>query len=58
MASSQAKMGWQRLRMRQKENSRFEPFQPDLEEGIPEKQQKKLKNVIWILFMPKQDGTG
>ena len=57
MASSQAKTGRQRLRMRQKENSRFEPFQPDLEEGITEKQQKKIKKTsLWILFKPKQEG--
>ena len=50
MASSQAKTGRQRLRMRQKENSRFEPFQPDLEEGITEKQQKKLKKRHYGFF--------
>ena len=56
MASSKAKTGRQRLRMRQKENSRFEPFQLDLEEGIPEKQQKNEKTSLWILFKPKQEG--
>ena len=43
MASSQAKTGRERMRTRQKENSQSEPFQPDPEEGILEKQQKNEK---------------
>ena len=45
MASSQAKTGWERMRTRQKENSQSEPFQPDPEEGILEKQQKNGKKI-------------
>ena len=56
MASSQAKTGRERMRTRQKENSQSEPFQPDPEEGILEKQQKnekKQKNVIVVSFQAK-----
>ena len=62
MASSQAKTGWERMRTRQKENSQSEPFQPDPEEGILEKQQKNekknRKTSLWFLFKPKQERTG
>ena len=37
MAFSRDKTGRERLRMREKENSHPEPFQPDPEEGIPGK---------------------
>ena len=40
MASSQAKTGRERLRMREKVNSHTEPFQSDPEKGILEKLQK------------------
>ena len=39
-----------------KKNSLSDPFQPDLEYGIPEKQQKnskKLKNIIMASFQAK-----
>ena len=45
MAFSRAKTGRERLRMREKENSHPEPFQPDPEEGILEKQQKNEKKI-------------
>ena len=44
MASFQAKMGRDRLRMREKKYSRSDPFQHDPEQGIPKKQQKNAKN--------------
>ena len=54
VASFQAKMRRDRLSMREKKNSRSDPFQPDTESGIPKKC-KKLKNIIIAIFRP---GTG
>ena len=53
MASSQAKMGRDRLRMREKKYSHSDPFNHDPELGIPKKKRekcKKLKNIIMALF--------
>ena len=44
MALIQAKTVWDRLRMIQKKCNRSDPFQPNPEQGIPEKYQKNSKN--------------
>ena len=38
MASFKAKTGLDQLRMREQKYSHSDPFQPDLEQGIPKKQ--------------------
>ena len=50
MASSQAKTGRERLRMREKVNSHTEPFQSDPEKGILEKLQKNydITSNQWV----------
>ena len=56
MASIKAKIGWKRLRKREKKNYRFVPFLPDGLEKIPKKQKKcfeKLKNAIMATFQAK-----
>ena len=44
MASSQAKIGWKRLKKRENKNYRFVSFLPDGQQKIQKKQQKYSKN--------------
>ena len=44
MASFQVKIGWEKPRKRENKNYHYDQFQPDLQQRIPKKQQKILKN--------------
>ena len=62
MASFQAKMGRDRLRMREKKYSRSDPFQHDPEYREFQKNSKKMqkikKTLLWLYFDPERDGIG
>ena len=58
MASFQAKIGWKRLRKRENKNYTSVMFLPDGLEEIKKKAKKFKKIPLWLLFKPKQGGTG
>ena len=56
MASLQAKIGWKCMRNRENKNYHYVSFQPDAQQKIPKKQQKKfkkLKNTVLYSFQAK-----
>ena len=55
MASFQDKTKGETLRKRENKNCRYVPFQPDAQQKIPKKQEKKSKNEKisqWLYFKP------
>ena len=60
MVSFQAKIGWRRMRKREKKNYSSVPFLSDAQLKIPKKIAKKLKKKkpLWIHLKPKQVGDG
>ena len=58
MVSFQAKIGWRRMRKREKKNYSSVPFLSDAQLKIPKKIAKKFKKKkpLWIHLKPKQVG--
>ena len=58
MVSFQAKIGWRRMRKREKKNYSSVPFLSDAQLKIQKKIAKKLKKKkpLWIHLKPKQVG--
>ena len=55
MASFEAKIGWKRMRERERKNYCSVPFLPEAQQKIPKKQQINLKNTIMASFQAKID---
>ena len=55
MASFEDKIGWKRMRERERKNYCSVPFLPEAQQKIPKKQQINLKNTIMASFQAKID---
>ena len=58
MASFQAKIGWKRMRKRENKNYHYVSFQPDAQQKIPRKQQKKSKKLKYTIMPSFQAKIG